>query len=185
MQIPRGIRAEVPKEIDLRHVEEGHRRDIERVVPPAWGGIGGGIRDERPYPHVVDDSAEVQCGEYDRFFEREVCDSDIQGLFAGEKELHRASFLGQRVLREHRWLGRADDSRIYQESGTGREAPRADEVGGALSIEPPLGAFIILPALRVVFDFGNFGLASRNISRADMWDIALLITQLRARIRAR
>ena len=89
------------------------RKDIGgilRVVPPAWGGIGGGIRDERPYPHVVDDSAEVQCGEYDRFFEREVCDSDIQGLFAGEKELHRASFLRQRVLREHRWLGRADDS---------------------------------------------------------------------------
>jgi len=49
------------------------------------------------------------------------------------------------------WFRQAGDKILYQESGVRRETPRADEVGGSL-VSPHLGAFIVLPDLRVVFD---------------------------------
>ena len=57
------------------------------------------------YAYVVDDSAEVQRCSYDRAFEREVGDSDIQGLFAGEAEYYGASFLGSRLLCQYGGIG--------------------------------------------------------------------------------
>ncbi len=72
-------------------------------MSPARSGISGGICDEGSYPHVVDDSAEVQCCAYDRIFEREISDTDIQGVLTGEAEFHGSSFLGTRILCEYSW----------------------------------------------------------------------------------
>lgn len=54
----------------------------------------------RDHIHIVD-AAEVQGGEYDKIFEREISDKDIQGLSASEAEFHKATFLGKRVLSKH------------------------------------------------------------------------------------
>ena len=81
------------------------RKDIGGILRglcrPTWSGIGRGICDERPYLYAVDDSAEVQCGQYHRISESEISDQDIQGLPAGKTELCRAPFLGARLLREY------------------------------------------------------------------------------------
>ncbi len=116
----------VSKEIDLWNAEERYQRYFAGIMPPAWNGIARGRCDEGSRSHAVDDPAEVQRSEYHRVTEKEISHTDIQGLFAGDPEVH-------------------------QEPGTRRKAPGADEISRALTIAPP-GAFIIPPALRVVFD---------------------------------
>jgi len=105
LQISRRVCPEISAEVDIRNIEEGDWRDIPGVMQAVWAGVSRGICDAGSYPHAVDDSAEVQCGPYGRVSEREVGDSYIQGLSAGETEFHGASFLGPRLLRQYSGSG--------------------------------------------------------------------------------
>lgn len=66
------------------------------------------------------------------FFEREIGDPDSPGVSGSAPEFHRAAFLGERVLREHRRPGRADDPSVHPGSGSRREAVGADAAEGSL-----------------------------------------------------
>jgi len=73
-------------------------------VPSSGSGVSRRVRDAGSYTHAVDDTAEVQCVAYDRIFEREVGDPNIQGVSASEAEFHGASLLGTGVVREYGWI---------------------------------------------------------------------------------
>jgi len=94
LQISRGICSEIPEKIVIRGIEKRYWEDIARFMSAARSGADRRIRDEGSYPYAADDTAEVQRGEHDWLFEREVGDPDFPGLPAGKAEFHRSSFLG-------------------------------------------------------------------------------------------
>jgi len=92
--------------------------------------------DVRSHPSIVDDSTKVQRSPHSRIFEREVSDTDISRLSESETQLHRKTFLGQRVLCQYSWVGGKVDSGLHSESGARREAARADALVRSLTIAP-------------------------------------------------
>ena len=139
LQISHSICSEVPEAVDLRDLTEGNWRDNPGVMSSGWSGFSRGLCDAGSYSHVDNDSAEVQCGPYGWFSEREVGDPDIPGVSAGEAEFHRASFLGPRLLRQYGRIRGAGDPGVHTEPGTRREASGADATGRALTIAPSGG----------------------------------------------
>ena len=95
--------------------------------------------DVRSHPFIVDDSTKVQRSPHSRVFEREISDTDISRLSESETQLHRKTFLGQRVLCQYSWVGGKVDSGLRSESGTRREAARADAFVRSLTIAPSGG----------------------------------------------
>jgi len=108
-------------------------------MPSTGDRAGGRLCDEGSYPYAVNDSVEVQRSQYGRIFEGQVSDTHIQGISEGKAQLHRPTFFGERILCEYSGLGRADDSRVHQESGAGRKTPGANETGWTLTIAPSGG----------------------------------------------
>ena len=99
-----------------------------------WSGVSRGVCDAGSHPHAVDDPAEVQCGPHSGFSEREVGDPDISRVSAGETEFHGATFLGPGLLRQYGRIRGAGDPGVHSEPGAGRETPRADATGRALTV---------------------------------------------------
>lgn len=94
------------KEIDICRTKKGYWSCIQGVILSAWSGADWRLCVEIPHSYVAADAADIQCGEYHRVFEREISDTDIQGVSASETEFHRPSFLGKRLLCKHcriRW----------------------------------------------------------------------------------
>jgi len=60
----------------------------------------------------------------------------ITRLSESETQLHRKTFLGQRVLCQYSWVGGKVDSGLHSESGTRREAVRVDALVRSLTIAP-------------------------------------------------
>lgn len=61
-------------------------------MSPASGRVGRRICDERSHPYAADDSTNIQRDNYNRIPEGEICDTDIQGLYAGKTELYGRYF---------------------------------------------------------------------------------------------
>ena len=73
------------------------------------------------------------------FLKSEVGDPDISRVSAGETEFHGATFLGPGLLRQYGRIRGAGDPGVHSEPGAGRETPRADATGRALTIAPSGG----------------------------------------------
>jgi len=71
---------------------------------------------------IANDSAEVQCGTYDKISERAVRDLYIQRLSSREKGFHGKIFIGQRLLCQYRFIRREDNPRVHQEPRRERES---------------------------------------------------------------
>ena len=80
------------------------------------------------------------------FLKGEVGDADISRISASEAAFHRASFLGSGLLRQYGRIRGAGDPGVHPKPGTGREAPRADAIGRALTIAPSGGHHTTLSA---------------------------------------
>ena len=91
---------------------------------------------ERPYPHLPLDTAEVQRLGDHRTLERQECIRGDELWNEVKPDGAGASFLGERVLREHRRFGREDNPGIHPQSGGGGSAS-----GRVRPVEsPPWGA---------------------------------------------
>ncbi len=139
LQVSHSICAEVSETGDLRDITERDWRDNPGVMSSGWSGISRGICDAGSYTPAVNDSAEVQCGPYGGFSEREVGDPDFSGVSAGEAEFHGTSFLGSGLLRQYGRIRGAGGPGVHSEPGTGRETSGADATGRALTIAPSGG----------------------------------------------
>ena len=89
------------KKIDIWCTQEEYWRNFPRSVSTVWNRVGRRTCDGGSCAYVIDDTPEVQCGEYHWFSEREVSDTDFQRLFASEKEFHGQALLGSGILRKH------------------------------------------------------------------------------------
>jgi len=117
-----------------KEMEESSESHVVRVV---WSCRG--LCDAGSHPHAVDDTAEVQCGAYGRISEGEVGDPDFPGVPAGEAEFHGSAFLGRGLLRQYGRIRGTGDPGVHSEPGAGRETPRADATGRALTLAPSGG----------------------------------------------
>lgn len=77
------------------------------------GWVGRRPRDAGSHPPVSEHPTEIQRGKHGRVFEREIGDPDSPGVSGADLEFHRTAFLGERVPREYRRLGRADDPSVH------------------------------------------------------------------------
>src|SRR5882672_10945889 len=76
VQVSRGDYTQISSEGVLRKAEATDRDDPARVVPSEGCGVAGRALHARPYPHVPEHSAQVQCGPHDRISEGQECGAD-------------------------------------------------------------------------------------------------------------
>ena len=129
---------QVPKEDDIWFATEKHRESVTRVVRAKQDRISGGARNDRPHSSSGKYPSEIQCVQYGRVLEGQVRNTDTPGISGTAAELHRVSFLGEGLLRQHGRNRRTSHPRLHSTSGRGRNTRGGATTAPAIG---PKGAF--------------------------------------------